>query len=225
MISGLPYDLRSGYSFYLFCRNPLLLMKFNQQKSNKLATYLTAGLGAGCLAGQADAAITVMLYGPGTKSPSTTPAAPAGFNVGVTFSGQRCIIGNYLIATAAFTGSGPTGTYFTNGSDLGVVSNFGYGQYTVAGLASVGTTFNSDQNFANISFNGPDGVYEGVAQFYLDGNGGGYLVATAINDTQTPLTISAGKAAIMAAVPEPSGLALLALGAGGLLARRKRAVA
>lgn len=197
-------------------------MKLNNQKPNRLATYLTAGLGAGCLAGQADAAITVTLYGPGTKNPSTTPAAPAGFDVGVTFSGQHAIIGDYTIATAAFNN---TGGYFTNGSDLGVIDNYGFGQYTVAGLASAGATFNSDQNFANISFNGPDGVYEGVAQFYLDGNGGGYLVAAAKNDTNTPLSISAGKAAIVAAIPEPSGLALLALGAGGLLARRKRAVA
>lgn len=127
-----------------------------------------------------------------------------------------------MVATAAFSN---TGAYFTNGSDLGVVANFGYGQYTTAGVVPFGgAVLGSNQNYANISFNGPDGVYEGVAQFYLNGNGGGYLVATARNGTNTPLSISAGKAAIMA-VPEPSGLALLALGAGGLLIRRKRMVA
>lgn len=200
-------------------------MKFNNQKPNRLATYLTAGLGAGCLAGQADAAITVAFYGPGAQSPSSNPATPLGFDIGVTFTaGARCIIGDYLEATAAFSGFGATGIYFTAGSDLATFDSFGYGQYTAGVVPFGGATLGSNQNYANISFNGSDGVYEGVGQFYLDGNGGGYLVATAINDTNTPLSISAGKAAIMA-VPEPSGLALLALGAGGLLIRRKRMVA
>lgn len=196
-------------------------MKSTTQTPGRLAKYLTVGLGAGCLAGQADAAITVTIYGPGAQSPTTTPATPAGFEVGVLYSGGRCIIGDVPAAYAAFS---VADVYFTNGSDLGPVDNFGNGQYTAANLAIQGATLNSNQNYANITFNGGDEVYEAVGQFYLDGNGGGYLVALAKNDDNSALSISAGKAAIDA-IPEPSGLALLALGAGGLLARRRRQVA
>lgn len=197
-------------------------MKSSIQNSNRLAAYLTAGIGAGCLAGQADAAITVTLYGPGAKSPLSNPATPAGFDVGVSFTaGQRCIIGDYHLAAAGFSSAG---AYFTSGSNHASFNNYGDGQYTAANLATLGATLNSSQNYANISLSGPDGVYEAVGQFYLTGTGSGYLVAIAKNDTNTPLSISAGKAAIDA-VPEPSGLALLALGAGGLLARRRRNVA
>lgn len=198
-------------------------MKSNKQNTNRLATYLTAGLGAGCLAGQADAAITVTFYGPGAQSPFTVPATPTGFEIGNSFeAGKLCIIADYLPISAAFSSAG---AYFTNGSDHAGFDTHGYGEYTSANLATQGAVLNSNQNYANITFNGAnDGVYEAVAQFYLDGNGGGYLVALARNDDNSALSISAGKTAIDA-VPEPSGLALLALGAGGLLARRRRQVA
>lgn len=196
-------------------------MKFIKQNPSRLATYLTAGIGAGCLAGQADAAITVTFYGPGAQSPSTTPATPAGFNIGFNFDvGERVIVNNNA---AAIVGYGST-SYFTNGTDHAGFTSFGFGQYVYTNIVSQGVTLNSNQNYANITFNGNDVVYEAVGQFYLDGNGGGYLVALAKNDDNSALSISAGKAAIDA-IPEPSGLALLALGAGGLLARRRRQVA
>lgn len=197
-------------------------MKSNKQNTNRLATYLTAGLGAGCLAGQADAAITVTFYGPGAQSPLTSPATPAGFEIGNSFDGKFCIIADELPISAAFSSAG---AYFTNGSDHAGFYSHGFGEYTSVNLAANGATLGSSQNYANITFNGPDDeVYEAVGQFYLDGNGGGYLVALARNDDNSALSISAGKTAIDA-VPEPSGLALLALGAGGLLARRRRQVA
>ena len=186
---------------------------------NRLATYLTAGLGVGCIAGEADAAITVTLYGTGAQNHTTTPATPFGIDVGLGFD----LVSRYVTdSTNAMVAFGTDMIYFTGGTDLiGLEgANWGYGEYFSSGVVN-GATLNSSNNFANITFNGADGVYEAVGQFYLDGAGGGYLIAMAINDDGSALTISQGKAAIDA-IPEPSGLALLALGAGGLLARRRR---
>ncbi len=116
------------------------------------------------------------------------------------------------------------GEIFTSGSDL---SDAGYlsmdALYSVDGSFQNGAQAGSE-NYANISFDS-DMVYEAVGQFFFDGQGGGYLVALAINDMPaSELSISDGKAAIDA-VPEPSALALLCLGAGGLLVRRNRKAA
>jgi hypothetical protein len=192
-------------------------MNSNNEKQGRLTTYLTVGLGAGCLAGHADAATVVTFYGPGAQNSFTTPATPAGFDIGSFLTeGNRYVV-NSATAFAAYSNSGG---YFSNGSDL-VMDSYGYGQYFKSDAAINGAVLGSSQNYANISFDSGTGPYEAVGQFYLDGAGGGYLIALARNDDNSALSISAGKAAIDA-VPEPSALALLALGAGGLLARRKR---
>ena len=192
-----------------------------EKRPHSRVLYLTAGLGAGCVAGQADAATVVTFFGPVAQNPSSDPATPAGFMVGSAFGAGYYHAVDASDAISAFADLGIEDGYFTNGADLGTISNWGYATYSYGGSAINGATFGSDQNYANISFNGDDGIYEAVAQFFSDGSGNGYLVALARNDDDTALSISAGKTAIDA-VPEPSALALLALGAGGLVARRRR---
>jgi hypothetical protein len=192
--------------------------------THKLAAYLGAGIGAGCLAGQSEAATIVTLYGPGAQNTTTTPATPAGIDIGSGFYVGNRYVADSAAARVAFSNAGAS--YFTTGADLNASGGFtwGYGTYLYEGSAVNGAILNSDQNYANISFDGADGVYEGVGQFYLAGDGTGYLVAMAVNDDGSALSISAGVDAIEA-VPEPSGLALLALGAGGLMVRRRRKAA
>jgi hypothetical protein len=217
---------QSGLESY----DPGILMNPSTKSGNKLATYLTVGLGAGCLAGQSDAAVIVTFYGPGAQNSGTTPATPAGLNVSNSNAPGHRNISDLTTAAVAFNyGDGITSIYFTSGADLNTSKTIsaGYGTYKQGGSAYYGAVLNSSNNYANISFDGHtflSTVYEAVGQFYLDGNGGGYLIATARNSDNSALSISAGKAAIDA-VPEPSAMALLALGAGGLLARRRRTAA
>jgi len=185
----------------------------------RLGSYITFGLGAGLLgSSSASAATTALLYGTGAQSPATTPATPAGISIGL--NGPYGYTNKVSGAYAARFGFGG-GKYFTQGANL-VTDNWGMGRYSEYGFAMHGAVLNSNQNFASISFNGDDGIYEAVGQFYLTGNGTGYLFGLAKNSDNSALAISAGKLAI-SAIPEPSSIVLLSLGAAGVLARRRRA--
>lgn len=194
----------------------------------KLSSYLTAGIAATATFQSGDAATIVTLYGPGARNPSTIPATPAGISIGIY--GSKGFYGRVDLSSSTnsfflYGTAYSKNRYFTDGGDLLNTFSAGrrYGRYRELDSFARGAQAGS-ANYANISFNGDDFIYEAVGQFYFDGAGGGYLIAIARNDDFSALSISAGKAAIDA-VPEPSAIALLSLGAGGLMMRRRRKVA
>ena len=197
--------------------------------------YLAVTAGVGCASSAANAA--VVFYG--NAGNTNIQADPRGvFIARLTQNTGGSVVGDFRVANLGYVHDGAFATRadavaWTRGSDLGVSTTARDGRYGNFGNLDFGAVLGSE-NYANVSFNGVDGIYEAVAQFYLDGAGGGYLMAIATtNPIPNPqdlsavggpaLSISAGKAMIdAAAVPEPTSLGLLALGAMGLATRRQR---
>ena len=186
------------------------------KNNNKVGNYLALTLSAGAAATSAEAATIVTLYGDGVT-------APAGINVGEGSKSNRYADTNGNVTSDSFFSINGSSVTFTRGENLAATSTSLKGQYRfgTAGSFTNGAQAGAE-NYANISFNGNDAVYEAVGQFFFDEANGGYLIALAKNSDGSALSISAGKTAIdsaaVSAVPEPSShLALLALGSVGLL--------
>ena len=194
-------------------------------KQSNLKNYLAVTVGAGCAATTADAAVT--FYGVDTAN-DTNPD-PLGIDIG--FRNGYGLTTDYYDTNSLFASSdGDYTGVFTQGTDVtavgGYITSGSYYDNGFFGGAVAGI------NYANISFNGDDGIYEAVGKFFFDGEGTGRLIAIAtVEDVPDPenlslvggpaLSISDG-VTMIDNVPEPSALALLGLGAAGLIARRKR---
>ena len=202
------------------------------KRQNKLGSYLAVTAGVGCAASVAEGAVVVTTFAPGDVTSYEVP--------GVS-SHTWAVKGHLLYQGDFVVESGPKDNGVFSSYSWGVFAQGGGGlDYTVPTLATnvaeygfvgarggdSGAVLDGDTvNYMALDFTGEDTVRESVAAFVFDGSGGGYIHAIARNEDGSSLSIPDGISNITSPVPEPSSLALLALGSVGLAARRRRKAA
>ena len=151
----------------------------SMKKNNNLSSYLTIAVGLGCIS--STNAASVIFYG--INSPNDISANPTDIDINYDIVGYNFVIAKGATAVIA---QGQSDSYFTNGTDLDNIAGPGSygGYYLYNGSLDFGAT-QGPNNYANLSFDGDDGVYEAVGQFSFDGNGGGFLIAIAFADGTT----------------------------------------
>ena len=210
---------------------------------NKLSSYLAITTSLACTSA-ANSSTIVFSNGPLADSNITTAYnndfLPNFFYPAAAPANRGLSVLNNLPYGFAYVAGDVAGNYFFNASEsttaVGVGGNsLGFDLIYFSGGSFISGAEQGSDNFSLVDLNN-DGIFESVLQFEFtdDSNESGDVIAIASNgaiDSTTSefitggdtLSLADGISAIQAAaIPEPSSLTLLALGAAGLAARRQR---
>lgn len=218
-------------------------MKKAKSMNPRLGTYLTLGVGAGMIGTQSsDAAIvywdiTPMTVTSGTRpfvNPLTGAHADTGAPIASPTVGLNFRSNNYIYSITEASGQADTGKIASGANDRMI-------RFLTNETIGVGSTFKTNWSYLDRPgwttaesawATGLDGT-SGYVGFSFENAGTvnyGWLAVT-YNDASQTLVIgdfayeNSGASIAAGAIPEPSSLGLLVLGASGLLARRRRQAA